>query len=206
MFIDRYGYGPDSVYTLNIYYLADAPDGEPQPQDDVAELRWFTADELPKDFAFPHSRLALDRWRAEPRAELTSLPPIYLLRRSPPRIGGIADYTARLAESIQELGLEVVVLVGNDHPVASATSVRVEQLESGVARLGTPVGGDTAHRTETLRPAHRVPDGRIWHASRRQCAPELAAVASTGGAHRRDVPRRPRAVPVSERPARSARL
>jgi 8-oxo-dGTP diphosphatase len=63
MWIDRYGDGPDSVFTLNIYYLADAPDGEPQAQDDVAELRWFGPNEIPDDMAFPHSRLVLDRWQ-----------------------------------------------------------------------------------------------------------------------------------------------
>ncbi|HEX3247269.1 MAG TPA: NUDIX domain-containing protein [Chloroflexota bacterium] len=65
IFIDRYGDGPDCVYTLNIYYLVHAPDGEPDAQDDVAELRWFAPDELPRDLAFPHSRRVLDRWRAE---------------------------------------------------------------------------------------------------------------------------------------------
>lgn len=64
MWIDRYGDGPDSVFTLNIYYLADAPDGEPHAKDDVEELRWFHPGEIPDELAFPHSRLVLDRWRA----------------------------------------------------------------------------------------------------------------------------------------------
>jgi ADP-ribose pyrophosphatase YjhB (NUDIX family) len=64
MWIDRYGDGPESVFTLNIYYLADAPDGEPQPEDDVDELRWFLPSEIPEDLAFPHCRQVLDHWRA----------------------------------------------------------------------------------------------------------------------------------------------
>jgi 8-oxo-dGTP diphosphatase len=64
IFMDRSGDDPDSAYTLNIYYLVDAPDGELHAQDDVAELRWFAPDELPEDLAFAHSRLVLDRWRA----------------------------------------------------------------------------------------------------------------------------------------------
>jgi 8-oxo-dGTP diphosphatase len=63
MWIDRYGNGPESVFTLNIYYLADAPDGEPHAEDDVAELRWFGPSEIPGDLAFPHSKLVLDCWR-----------------------------------------------------------------------------------------------------------------------------------------------
>ena len=64
MFIDRYGDGDDSIYTLNIYFVADAPEGEPGAQDDVAELRWFGPDELPDNLAFAHLRQVLDRWRA----------------------------------------------------------------------------------------------------------------------------------------------
>jgi len=64
MFIDRYGDGDDSIYTLNIYFVADSSEGEPRPQDDVAELRWFGPDELPENLAFAHLHLVLDRWRA----------------------------------------------------------------------------------------------------------------------------------------------
>ena len=63
MWTDHYGDGPDSVFTLNIYYLADSPHGEPRADDDVDELRWFLPTELPTDLAFPHSRQVLDRWR-----------------------------------------------------------------------------------------------------------------------------------------------
>jgi glycosyltransferase involved in cell wall biosynthesis len=68
---------------------------------------------------------------------LTDLPPIYLLTGEfPPRIGGIADYTARLAESLQDLGLDVVVLIGRDHPLARDGSVPAERLASSVAGWG----------------------------------------------------------------------
>ncbi|MFN0072976.1 MAG: NUDIX hydrolase [Chloroflexota bacterium] len=62
MFVDRYGAGDHALFTLNIYFLADAPDGEPQPEDDVAELAWFGRYELPDALAFPHLRLVLQRW------------------------------------------------------------------------------------------------------------------------------------------------
>jgi polysaccharide biosynthesis protein PslF len=69
---------------------------------------------------------------------LTNFPPIFLLTGEfPPRVGGIADYTARLAESLQSVGLNVVVLVGNDHPITTSgvkSTVPVERLSSGVDR------------------------------------------------------------------------
>ena len=46
--------GAGNYYTLNIYYLAEAPNGTPQATDDVAELRWFPLDQLPDAFAFEH--------------------------------------------------------------------------------------------------------------------------------------------------------
>lgn len=64
---------------------------------------------------------------------MTDLAPIYLLTGEfPPRVGGIADYTARLAEGLQELGLDVTVLVGSGHPVDSAAPVSVQPLRSNV--------------------------------------------------------------------------
>jgi polysaccharide biosynthesis protein PslF len=61
---------------------------------------------------------------------LTDIPPVYLLTGEfPPRVGGIADYTARLAESLHDLGLNVTVVVGRDHPPVTDTSVPVDRLE-----------------------------------------------------------------------------
>jgi 8-oxo-dGTP diphosphatase len=63
--VDRYGEGGD--HTLNCIYVARIVAGEPQPQDDVAELRWFAPDALPpvKQLAFDNTSEALRRWRAQ---------------------------------------------------------------------------------------------------------------------------------------------
>jgi ADP-ribose pyrophosphatase YjhB (NUDIX family) len=53
--IDRYGEGEDAQATLNLYWTARAAAGEPQAADDVTELRWFAARELP-----PRDELAFD--------------------------------------------------------------------------------------------------------------------------------------------------
>jgi ADP-ribose pyrophosphatase YjhB (NUDIX family) len=60
IYIDRYG---EDDWTLNIYYLADAPNGTPRPADDVADLAWFSPDEIPDQMAFAHERQVLDDWR-----------------------------------------------------------------------------------------------------------------------------------------------
>lgn len=66
------------------------------------------------------------------------LPPVYLLTGEfPPRMGGIADYTARLAEHLLELDLEVTVLVGADHPLQSA-AVPVERLDASLKSWSMP--------------------------------------------------------------------
>jgi hypothetical protein len=54
----------DGEPTLNLYWTADAPAGEPQAADDVSEVRWFDADELPASLAF-HVGEVLDVWRKE---------------------------------------------------------------------------------------------------------------------------------------------
>jgi mutator protein MutT len=63
-------YGADAVPTLNIFYLARVVRGEPAPADDVAEIAWFAADELPpaSEIAFPCVRQVLARRRGEPEA------------------------------------------------------------------------------------------------------------------------------------------
>ena len=62
--IDRYGEGGD--HTLNCIYTARIVAGDPTPQDDVAELRWFAPDALPPagELAFANTAEALARWRA----------------------------------------------------------------------------------------------------------------------------------------------
>jgi 8-oxo-dGTP diphosphatase len=46
---DRYGGAEDAPATLNLYWHARIVSGEPTPADDVAELRWFAAGEVPPD-------------------------------------------------------------------------------------------------------------------------------------------------------------
>jgi 8-oxo-dGTP diphosphatase len=51
---------------FSVTYRATAAPGEPVAADDVAELQWVAADELPSDgeFAFVHTPEALRLWRA----------------------------------------------------------------------------------------------------------------------------------------------
>ena len=54
----------DQFHTLNVYYLAEILNGEPRAADDLAELRWFSPDALPTDFAFAHCAGVIDAWIA----------------------------------------------------------------------------------------------------------------------------------------------
>ena len=64
--IDRYGHGPNAVATLNLYWSVSVAAGTPEAADDVAELRWFAADEVPEDeLAFEHIWEVLSAWRNE---------------------------------------------------------------------------------------------------------------------------------------------
>jgi 8-oxo-dGTP diphosphatase len=65
VWMDRYGEGADANATLNLYWRARIESGTPEPADDVAELRWFTADELPgpDELAFANTARVLDHWR-----------------------------------------------------------------------------------------------------------------------------------------------
>ncbi|MDQ3966242.1 MAG: NUDIX domain-containing protein [Actinomycetota bacterium] len=52
-----YTYGADGEYGLAIGFEARIVVGEPQPADDVAEVRWVSAEELDDlDFAWSHDR------------------------------------------------------------------------------------------------------------------------------------------------------
>ena len=72
VWMDAYGDAPEAVATLNLYWAVQVDDGEPAAADDVAELRWFAAAELPgpQELAFTNVEHALAAWRAEkePRA------------------------------------------------------------------------------------------------------------------------------------------
>lgn len=65
MYLDRYGDDEGDDITLNLYYLATAPAGEPVAASDVAELRWFGPDELPEALAFEHEHRLLAAWRSD---------------------------------------------------------------------------------------------------------------------------------------------
>ncbi len=50
-------YGADGEYVLAIGYKAHIVEGEPQPGDDVAEIKWVSSNELNEvDFAWEHDR------------------------------------------------------------------------------------------------------------------------------------------------------
>ena len=62
VWMDRYGDAEDAPATINLYWTARITAGEPRPDDDVDELRWFGRDELPGTLAF-HVAEVLSAWR-----------------------------------------------------------------------------------------------------------------------------------------------
>jgi ADP-ribose pyrophosphatase YjhB (NUDIX family) len=73
VWMDVYGDAPEAVATLNLYWAVQVVgEGDPLAADDVAELRWFSADALPGpgELAFTTLGDALAAWRTErePRA------------------------------------------------------------------------------------------------------------------------------------------
>jgi ADP-ribose pyrophosphatase YjhB (NUDIX family) len=67
--LDRYADGPEDTapWTLNLYWTARALSGDEQAADDVSELRWFAADDLPpdEDLAFTNVVQVLRAWRQQ---------------------------------------------------------------------------------------------------------------------------------------------
>ncbi|MGD0274361.1 MAG: NUDIX hydrolase [Gaiellaceae bacterium] len=65
---DLYGDGPDARSILSLNWSARVLGGAPAPADDIAEIRWFAADELPEpeEIAFPSVVEILALWRAGP--------------------------------------------------------------------------------------------------------------------------------------------
>lgn len=63
--MDRYGGDSTAEATLNMYWTARVLRGEPRAADDVSELAWFAADELPSadELAFENVPLVLSAWR-----------------------------------------------------------------------------------------------------------------------------------------------
>jgi 8-oxo-dGTP diphosphatase len=50
-------YGPGGIWVLAISFLARLVDGEPSPADDVAGMRWVSAEDIDDlDFAWEHDR------------------------------------------------------------------------------------------------------------------------------------------------------
>lgn len=45
-------YGEDGGWTINFYWSARIPSGEPEASDDVAEFAWFSPGELPPEHLF----------------------------------------------------------------------------------------------------------------------------------------------------------
>jgi 8-oxo-dGTP diphosphatase len=64
--VDAYGEDEDAPSTLNLYWGARVVSGDPEPADDVSELRWFAPGELPPDgeLAFQVNARLLARFRA----------------------------------------------------------------------------------------------------------------------------------------------
>ncbi len=63
VWMDRYGYDSPALSSLNLYWGARVLGGEERAADDVAELQWFAADELPWDeLAFQVNEKVLSAW------------------------------------------------------------------------------------------------------------------------------------------------
>jgi len=67
VWMDRYGGDSTAEATLNLYWTARIVAGDPEPADDVSELRWFDRDALPSpnELAFENVPLVLAAWRDE---------------------------------------------------------------------------------------------------------------------------------------------
>lgn len=64
IFMDKYDTGDATVWTLNLYWSARIAAGTPEPNDDVAELRFFAPEEIPWDeLAFEHLPDVISAWR-----------------------------------------------------------------------------------------------------------------------------------------------
>ena len=66
---DTYGDGEEAPYVLNLAWQVTIAAGEPEPADDVSELRWFPRDELPAadELAFGWLSKALHDWAEQRR-------------------------------------------------------------------------------------------------------------------------------------------
>lgn len=69
IYLGRYSYGDAGEYCLNIYYSAHVVGGQERPDDDAAEVAWFSAGHLPQDIAFVHARQVLAEWEESIRSD-----------------------------------------------------------------------------------------------------------------------------------------
>ena len=66
VWIDRYSEDDSGTATLNFYWSARIVEGDPQPDDDVAEFRWFAVEEIPFDeLAFGYLPDVISAWREQ---------------------------------------------------------------------------------------------------------------------------------------------
>ena len=64
VWVDRYSEDGSGAATLNLYWTARVLGGDPEPADDVSEIRWFPPDALPRrdQFAF-HVADVVSAWK-----------------------------------------------------------------------------------------------------------------------------------------------
>jgi len=62
--VDRYGDGPAAPFVLSLNWTVRIVGGTPAPADDVAEICWFAADDLPgaDEIGFPSVAELVQRW------------------------------------------------------------------------------------------------------------------------------------------------
>ncbi|MFH0952339.1 MAG: NUDIX hydrolase [Patescibacteria group bacterium] len=63
IYLDDYHHNNRIFKTLNIFYTAEIARGKPKPSDDIAGVKWFARNRLPKNLAFRNCRQALADWK-----------------------------------------------------------------------------------------------------------------------------------------------
>lgn len=58
-------YGKEKEATLNIAYTVKAKNSKSRPGDDIAELKWFSVDDLPDDIAFENGKSMIEAWKSQ---------------------------------------------------------------------------------------------------------------------------------------------
>ena len=64
-FSELYGDGPEAQFALSLHWTASILGGTPTAADDISEIRWFAADELPSEEEIGFASVAdlVQRWR-----------------------------------------------------------------------------------------------------------------------------------------------